>query len=72
MLRRDTITSAAAPPIAASRRASARPSTSTSHLSWCAKSAGAGDAAAHADSLDKAMKMYARIRTFDQVAACWE
>jgi hypothetical protein len=71
MLRRDTITSAAAPPIAASRRASARPSTSTSHLSWCAKSAGAGDAA-HADSLDKAMKMYARIRTFDQVAACWE
>ena len=28
-----------------------------------------GDAAAHAYSLDKAMKMYARIRTFDQVAA---
>ena len=28
-----------------------------------------GDAAAHAHSLDKAMKMYARIRTFDQVAA---
>jgi nicotinamidase-related amidase len=29
---------------------------------------GSGDAAAHAYSLDKAMKMYARIRTFDQVA----
>ena len=28
-----------------------------------------GDAAAHAYSLDKAMKMYARIRTLDQVAA---
>jgi hypothetical protein len=28
-----------------------------------------GDAAAHAYSLDKAMKMYARIRTFDQVSA---
>src|SRR5205807_4501374 len=28
-----------------------------------------GDAAAHAYSLDKAMKMYSRIRTFDQVAA---
>ena len=27
------------------------------------------DAAAHAYSLDKAMKMYARIRTLDQVAA---
>jgi hypothetical protein len=26
-----------------------------------------GDAGAHAYSLDKAMKMYARIRTFDQV-----
>jgi maleamate amidohydrolase len=28
-----------------------------------------GDAAAHAYSLDKAMKMYARVRTLDQVAA---
>jgi maleamate amidohydrolase len=28
-----------------------------------------GDAAAHAYSLDKAMKMYSRIRTLDQVAA---
>ena len=28
-----------------------------------------GDAAAHAYSLDKAMKMYARIRRLDQVAA---
>ena len=28
-----------------------------------------GDAAAHAYSLDKAMKMYGRIRTLDQVAA---
>jgi nicotinamidase-related amidase len=28
-----------------------------------------GDTAAHAYSLDKAMKMYARIRTLDQVAA---
>lgn len=28
-----------------------------------------GDAAAHAYSLDKAMKMYARIRTLDQVAS---
>jgi len=28
-----------------------------------------GDAAAHAYSLDKAMKMYARIRSLDQVAA---
>ncbi|MGH7109890.1 MAG: isochorismatase family protein [Stellaceae bacterium] len=28
-----------------------------------------GDAAAHAYSLDKAMRMYARIRTLDQVAA---
>src|SRR6185312_9001199 len=28
-----------------------------------------GDAAAHAYSLDKAMKMYARIRTLDQVVA---
>ena len=28
-----------------------------------------GDAAAHAYSLDKSMKMYARIRTLDQVAA---
>lgn len=28
-----------------------------------------GDASAHAYSLDKAMKMYARIRTLDQVAA---
>ena len=28
-----------------------------------------GDAAAHAYSLDKAMKMYARIRTLDQIAA---
>lgn len=28
-----------------------------------------GDAAAHAYSLDKAMKMYARIRTLDQLAA---
>jgi nicotinamidase-related amidase len=28
-----------------------------------------GDQAAHAYSLDKAMKMYARIRTLDQVAA---
>ena len=28
-----------------------------------------GDAAAHAYSLDKAMKMYARIRTLDEVAA---
>jgi hypothetical protein len=27
------------------------------------------DAAAHAYSLDKSMKMYARIRTLDQVAA---
>jgi nicotinamidase-related amidase len=26
-----------------------------------------GDAAAHAYSLDKAMKMYARVRTLDQV-----
>src|ERR1700745_3562414 len=33
--------SAAAPPIAASRRASARPSTSISRLSWCANAAGA-------------------------------
>ena len=42
MLRRDTpSSSAAAPPIAASRRASARPSTSTSRLSWCANAAGA-------------------------------
>ena len=31
-----------------------------------------GDAAAHAYSLDKAMKMYARIRTLDQVAAMLE
>jgi hypothetical protein len=28
-----------------------------------------GDLAAHAYSLDKAMKMYARIRSLDQVAA---
>jgi hypothetical protein len=28
-----------------------------------------GDTAAHAYSLDKAMKMYARIRRLDQVAA---
>jgi hypothetical protein len=28
-----------------------------------------GDQAAHQYSLDKAMKMYARIRTLDQVAA---
>jgi nicotinamidase-related amidase len=28
-----------------------------------------GDQAAHAYSLDKAMKMYARIRTLDEVAA---
>jgi hypothetical protein len=59
--------SAAARPIAASRRASARPSTSTARRLSCANAAGAG--AAHAYSLDKAMKMYARIRTFDQVAA---
>jgi len=30
---------------------------------------GSSDAAAHAYSLDKAMKMYARIRSLDQVAA---
>ncbi len=39
--RRPSAFSAAALPIAASRRASARPSTSTSRLSWCANAAGA-------------------------------
>ena len=61
--------SAVAPPIAASRRASGRPSTSIWRLWLCAECCWGGDAAAHAYSLDKAMKMYARVRTLDQVAA---
>jgi hypothetical protein len=64
-----TRSSSAAAPIAASRRASARLSTSTLRVSWCANAAGAATSVAHAYSLNEAMKMYARIRTLDQVAA---
>ena len=69
MLRRDTIIIGGGSPIGASRRASERPYNLDFATVVVRECCWSSDAAAHAYSLDKAMKMYARIRNLDQVTA---
>ena len=60
--------SAAGPPIAASRRPSARRSARTS-ARWSSASAAGAATPRPSWSLDRSMKMYARVRTLDETLA---